>query len=284
MNPLLPRRPPRIAAGLAALAVCLPLSAGIPQVSWILYGQALDSYGWPFVDDATVELRVAGRFFNRYAIRGSVAPGVNFVFHVPMDSGSGTRYDPAAALPGEPFEIILVTGNASRTLVPASDLPPIGRPGEIRRVNVTTGTNADEDGLPDEWEQWILDRSRDPRIATLPDVRTQDDFDADGMTNLEEYQAGTDPTSAADYFYIDRVTRVAGDRIGITFLTVPGKTYRLSVAPPPGSSDLRNWQPATYAPNPTEGFRTGPIEGSGFFVTVFLAAANPAEVFRLQVE
>lgn len=277
------RRPQRLAC-LGVLAASLPLAAGVPQASWILYGQALDEYGWPFVDNATVELRVAGRFFNRYSIRGSVAPGVNFVFHVPMDSGTGTRYDPAAAIQGEPFEIVLITGNGTRTLVPATDLPPIGRPGEIRRINVSTGTNTDEDTLPDEWERWILDRSRDPRIVTLPDVRPEDDFDADGMTNFQEYQAGTDPTSAADYFYIDQVARTDGDRLGITFLSVPGKTYRLFVAPPPGPSGVPDWQPAEYARNTTEGFRTGPIEGSGFFVTVFLPAANPAQMFRLKVE
>ncbi|MEE9224446.1 MAG: hypothetical protein V3U51_06845 [Thermoplasmata archaeon] len=43
----------------------------------------------------------------------------------------------------------------------------------------------DSDGLPDSWEiQYFGDLSQDG----------EGDFDSDGFTNLEEYEAGTDPT------------------------------------------------------------------------------------------
>lgn len=47
----------------------------------------------------------------------------------------------------------------------------------------------DQDGLPDSWElQYFGDLSQGPG----------DDFDGDGFINLEEYEAGTDPTDPND--------------------------------------------------------------------------------------
>ncbi len=67
--------------------------------------------------------------------------------------------------------------------------------------------DADGDGLPDWFEQHIINADADDAIATLddvlpgqscylPDIRC--DFDGDGITNWDELQAGTDPTNAVD--------------------------------------------------------------------------------------
>jgi hypothetical protein len=52
--------------------------------------------------------------------------------------------------------------------------------------------DADGDGMPDEWEAAHFPQG----AAALPDA----DADADGMQNLAEYVAGTDPTNSASYF------------------------------------------------------------------------------------
>jgi len=54
----------------------------------------------------------------------------------------------------------------------------------------------DGDGLPDEWEQIIVDEDPDDYINNLWDVVPGDDYDGDGLTNLQEYDAGTDPTNS----------------------------------------------------------------------------------------
>jgi hypothetical protein len=54
----------------------------------------------------------------------------------------------------------------------------------------------DNDWLPDDWEQQIIDADPNDAITTIEDVKPGDDFDGDGDTNLEEYQKGTPPTSA----------------------------------------------------------------------------------------
>jgi len=270
-------------AGLGLLATGPLPQAGIPQPAWILYGQAVDEYGWPYTADATIELHLNGRLFKSFPIQGSLAPGVNFSFQIPLDSGTGAAYDAAAARAGERFDMVIDADGRTRTLTSAT-LPPIGRPGDVQRLNVTAGTDTDQDGLPDEWERWILDHSVDPLIQTILDVRPEDDFDNDGVSNLDEYRAGTDPAWTQDYFCIEQIAKTVGDRVSLTFLTIPGKTYRLLTAPPLGTSGRYVWQDAQYARLPEGDYQTGPIEGSGFYQTVFLPAFEQLRFFRIRVE
>jgi len=73
----------------------------------------------------------------------------------------------------------------------AGNLSPMG--GEIFVTTVAADT--DQDGLPDEWELKYF--GEDPSAPA-------DDADGDGQTNLQEFQAGTDPTNF--YNGIDPVT------------------------------------------------------------------------------
>ena len=46
--------------------------------------------------------------------------------------------------------------------------------------------DSDKDGLPDEWEQQIIDADTDDGITSVEDVLSGDDFDNDGLTNIQE--------------------------------------------------------------------------------------------------
>ncbi|MBB5351255.1 hypothetical protein HNR46_001491 [Haloferula luteola] len=54
--------------------------------------------------------------------------------------------------------------------------------------------DTDQDGLPDLFEQWVIDANPDDAITSLADVLPDDDFDGDDQTNRDEYLAGSDPT------------------------------------------------------------------------------------------
>lgn len=258
--------------------------AGTPQPHWILYGQAVDEFGWPYCEDASVELRVNGKLFKSYSISGSLKPGMNFIFRLPMDSGTGSRYDAAAGRPGDPYQVVLVASGETRATLQSNVLPSVGQPGDILRLNVTAGTDSDQDGLPDEWEQWILDHSLDPSIATLLDVKPGDDFDGDGVSNLTEYRAGTDPAWEYDYFFIEQFQMTTNGRLAMSFLSVPGKTYRLQTAQIPQPESQPTWKNCPFAKSPTGNLQSDPFEGSGYFVTIYLDPAADMEIFRIAVE
>lgn len=60
--------------------------------------------------------------------------------------------------------------------------------------------DVDEDGLPDDWEQEIVDSSPSDSITSIFDVRGEDDFDEDGQTNAQEYVDWSDPVDSNSVF------------------------------------------------------------------------------------
>lgn len=80
---------------------------------------------------------------------------------------------------------------------------------------------ADHDGdrIPDIWEATHGLNTNSVSDGVL-------DTDGDGMTNWQEYQAGTDPIEAGSVLRIDRVVMV-GEELRVGFRGVSGKTYRL---------------------------------------------------------
>ena len=82
---------------------------------------------------------------------------------------------------------------------------------------VEPSTDADHDGMPDAWEL---------RYFGSTDARPLDDPDGDGLNNLEEFHAGTDPTDAASVVTI-RSIKQRGTDVVIRFASVGGKAYRL---------------------------------------------------------
>src|SRR6185503_1822023 len=85
---------------------------------------------------------------------------------------------------------------------------------------VESAADADADGLPDAWEVRYFGTT-----ATQP----HDDADGDGLDNLKEFCAGTNPTEAASMLHIQAV-QVHGADVVIRFGSVSGKAYRLERA------------------------------------------------------
>jgi hypothetical protein len=92
--------------------------------------------------------------------------------------------------------------------------------GHIANGNVFTvesSADADGDGLPDAWEI---------RYFGTTAAQPHDDPDGDGLDNLEEFRAGTNPTEAASVLHVQSV-QVRGADAVIQFASVSGKAYRL---------------------------------------------------------
>lgn len=59
------------------------------------------------------------------------------------------------------------------------------------------GTDSDGDGLPDAFEDQIIEDRSSDSITSFADVQPGDDYDNDEVSNFDEYLAATDPTDGA---------------------------------------------------------------------------------------
>jgi hypothetical protein len=76
--------------------------------------------------------------------------------------------------------------------------------------------DSDRDGLPDAWETF--------HFGSL-EMSPNNDSDGDGLTNLDEYLAGTNPTDSSSS--LKGFIGNSANGIQISWSTIPGKTYRL---------------------------------------------------------
>jgi T5SS/PEP-CTERM-associated repeat protein len=86
--------------------------------------------------------------------------------------------------------------------------------------------SATGDGLPNGWKQQY---GLNP-LSSSGNNGPNGDPDGDGMSNLQEYLAGTDPTNSSSALRITTVVRQGADVL-ITWQTVGGKNYVLQFVP-----------------------------------------------------
>jgi hypothetical protein len=86
-----------------------------------------------------------------------------------------------------------------------------------RSLQLDPAQDTDGDGIPNGWEQT---HGLDPLNPDDADA----DPDKDGMSNLQEYQAGTNPTNAASCLKITSLTLTNGS-VRVRWSAVGGKHY-----------------------------------------------------------
>jgi hypothetical protein len=102
-----------------------------------------------------------------------------------------------------------------------------GRPSPGQVDGAIPDGDSDLDGMPDSWEDRyeFLDRNNPEDAAG--------DFDGDGLTNLEEYLAGTDPGLAASALAVERIEWRDG-QVHLWVELVAGRYYALESGTDPG--------------------------------------------------
>jgi hypothetical protein len=162
---------------------------------------------------------------------------VNYQLEVPMDSGiTSDLYKPTALCPTVPFRIKVKIGQTVYLPIEMKgDYAHLGQPGRRTRLDLTLGEDANGNGLPDAWERALLQAG-----GGTGTIRPEDDFDGDGLSNLEEYLAGTYAFDSQDGFSL-KITRTENQVIQLSFMVIRGRTYTIV-----GSADFQTWTPVQF--------------------------------------
>lgn len=263
------------------LAAPVPVRAFPPAPHHEILGMVRDEMGNPL---EAVGARVVLETQAGVRYVGNIAPlarpGINYRLYIPLDAGvTSDLYKATALRPAVSFRIsVYIQGRHLLPIEMRGNFASLGRPTETTRLDLTLGEDADGDGIPDAWQKAVAKRLG----VGVDQVKPGDDPDGDGLSNREEYLAGTYAYDPSEGFEL-KVERGGDGTLSMAFLAIPGRSYSLL-----GSADLHGWQPVTFsvldAPVPT-----GPVsvfQTTDVRTTRIRAAATDAGVrlFRLKVE
>lgn len=255
--------------------------AGVPQPPCVFYGQARDEYGIPYVRDAEVILRVEGRVCSRWPILGTLAAGVNFKLPLALDDGTAAPYASYAAHPGQTVTISVRTQGGERSIMETRALA-VGQAGDLIGIYVTCGTSANGDGLPDAWKQMLVDYSGGA-LTNIAQVRPGDDFDGDGVSNLDEYRAGTYAFLKDDYLKVAELAGLPNGKVRLRFLTTRGISYRIYAASQAGADAA--WHPVPLTLSEADGAASyDAVVGDGNFLSVYVGMTEMIQFYRLTAQ
>jgi len=232
----------RAACGVAALASPLLAWAYPPAPPHTFVGLVRDEYGNPLnATGARVVMETDSGLRITAAVTPNLDPGANYSLAVDMDAGiTADLYKPTALRPLVPFKMKVIVGTTTYLPIEMTgNYGKLGQSGQRTRLDLTLGVDSNNDGIPDAWEYALIANSGG-KLKTLADVKPGDDFDGDGLSNLQEYLAGTYAWDPNDGFTVQMVNADATNT-WLQFLAIRGRTYSIL-----GSSDLGVWYPVDF--------------------------------------
>ena len=255
--------------------------AGAPLPSLTFYGMLVDEFGWPYETNVKVELQSAGvPIFTR-----SLAPArgrdYNFLVRIPYDSGTtGDSYSQSAVSPNQNVALKISSIVTGSVLI-NTNLVIALYPGSVVNINLSAGTDSVGDGLPDELRRWIWQNTGMGGAFDPHNVRANDDSDFDGVSNIDEYRAGTDPANFEDVLSVEVAPSGVPNVGKLTFYTVPGKTYQIS------AGDLMPdslWSITAFANTPDGAATYTDFIGTGHYVSLFVPTTGHPTFYRVFVQ
>ncbi len=242
------RRSALAALALLGCTLCpTPATAYPPAPSYTLYGLVRDQVGKALaVEGAEITLLKDGVEIGRTPVFTDLRLDSNYELSIRIDQTvSGTRtYSTKAVAPQGIYSLRVVLNGQTFLPIEASGTLRAGGGGERVRLDLTLGVDANNDGLPDAWQEFQLYQAgRRPGDAgwNINLIGKDGDFDGDGTSNFLEYLAGTFAGDATERFEL-KLTGKSATEVSFEFYGITGKVYGIEQ-----SADLQTWTAAAFS-------------------------------------
>jgi len=228
----------------------LSATAFPPSPYYTLYGIVRDQVGSTLqADGAELVVMKDGKELGRTMVLKTMRGDFNYEVKVSIDLGlPATRtYNEKAVTAGGVITVAVAMNGQLYY--------PIGMQGSLRataggerlRLDLNLGEDKNGDGLPDAWQEWQLYLAGyrpGPNGWDLSLVPPNGDLDGDGISNFNEFIAGTFAADASDRFELKLVNKTA-TTVQLEFFSITGKLYSVEE-----SADLKTWTPISFALTP----------------------------------
>ena len=214
-----------------------------PAPFYTVYGDVRDETGTLLPSGgAVVVFSYKGKEFARVPVASVEGADYSYEFRMRIDMGvAGTSaYNSLVVASGADYTIAVEAGGVSYLPIEIAAAPPkVGAAADRRRLDLTLGVDSDKDGLPDAWEQSLLYRLG-LNTKDLSKITPDGILEADGLTNLQKYLAGTYSGDTAQSFYL-KLGTITDTDVSVDFYTLTNKTYTIE-----RSTDLTTWVPVKF--------------------------------------
>jgi len=215
-----------------------------PAPPTTLYGVVRGEFGFNLDDGETDLVLLADNVeVVRTTIRDAGRFNENYRLVLPLDLNPGVgAYRPGTVSEDEAVEYVIVAERGG-TRIPVVEVNAavdtfVPDAASLLRLDFTLGEDIDGDGLPDVWERFQVTSGgggaagQDP-LALLS---REGDWDGDGLTDWQEYIAGTFALLFEDELRFRIVDVADSGQTSVEFLAVDGKSYIIEA-----SVDGKNW-------------------------------------------
>ncbi len=215
-----------------------------PAPYYTIYGDVRNELGALIPPGgATIIFSYKSKEVARYPITRVAGSNYSYEIRMRTDMNStGTAvYNSLAVTPGVDFSLSVDVGGVLYLPIELTANPPkVGAPSNRVRVDLTIGLDTDKDGLPDAWERALLYRLGYP-ITDLWRITPGGILEADGLTNLQKYIAGTYSADTSQAFYL-KIKEATATDVTLEFYTLTNKIYSVEK-----STDLATWTPVDFS-------------------------------------
>ena len=254
----------------------------LPLPSFTFAGRVVDYAHVAYDADQKVEIRVLDAAGNLIAKGQTFTSGkttYNFAVDVPLSDQAAQ----GSLQTGAKVKLVFVDpdGQIFEGLV-SEGVATIGKPGELKTLSVALGTDANGDGVADEYVDALAYLMWKNKKSTY---EAGEDWDGDGASNFAEYVAGTNPFDAKDRFSVRQMAVDEGyeDYLKLTFLANQGRTYSVTTKDDLAQGD---WRGTSFKDEKGEtgvSITTGGTETG--FKTIYVLKENLKQQFwKLKVE